>query len=520
MAKKPVSHRNVQNLIDSIDPLCPHYYELLEETIDGLCRAVKNADGSELLEGFRDAIQDLEGGDAFTVLASTTDQTPGVLNVKLAVDATSGLTLTEIVGTSWSDELLMDVNNSYLELDATWGEVGDIAAVGTAASAGSTGKHADAGHVHAISFSTPEEDAEDIEISYAAGTFTVKAVRLGPSGAAGTPGLWIADYGDSTNAARSLHKHNIVGVDGLEDALGTIPSLSDATPEAVAATGNSGTSSDVSRADHVHAAAALQIVCDKGNETTTTIITSNTSGFVINGADHDYSFGYADNVGDSTSDLVITVDGGTPTEILRYDQSAAQWLVPSTAAIAFRDAALYIGSDDDGHLDLHADTQIDLNKSVAVSDSGGTTITLTEGASAGSGQAEVICQSSGDSSGANVGGYRVDNLGTGKRWLWKMNYPTDDFELQYYNGSSWAVYLQGDISEGRLDAKFPFMFSGNVGFYGTAPVAQPAAPSDAATQDLSGSDTVDRTKLEADLNSCKTAVNTLIDRLQSLGLLS
>jgi hypothetical protein len=57
-------------------------------------------------------------------------------------------------------------------------------------------------------------------------------------------------------------------------------------------------------------------------------------------------------------------------------------------------------------------------------------------------------------------------------------------------------------------------------FYNATPVDQPVTVSDAATQDLTGADSVDQTKLEADLTSCKNAVNAVIDRLQELGLIA
>jgi hypothetical protein len=59
-----------------------------------------------------------------------------------------------------------------------------------------------------------------------------------------------------------------------------------------------------------------------------------------------------------------------------------------------------------------------------------------------------------------------------------------------------------------------------LGFYNAAPVDQPATVGDAATQDLTGTDTIDKTKLEADLTSCKNSINTVIDRLQELGLIA
>jgi hypothetical protein len=57
-------------------------------------------------------------------------------------------------------------------------------------------------------------------------------------------------------------------------------------------------------------------------------------------------------------------------------------------------------------------------------------------------------------------------------------------------------------------------------FWNATPVDRPDTVTDAATQDLTGSDTVDRVKVEADLTSCKTAINTIIDRLQELGLIA
>jgi hypothetical protein len=59
-----------------------------------------------------------------------------------------------------------------------------------------------------------------------------------------------------------------------------------------------------------------------------------------------------------------------------------------------------------------------------------------------------------------------------------------------------------------------------LGFYNATPVDQRATVADAATQDLTGTDTVDKTKLEADLTSCKNAINAIIDRIQELGLMA
>ena len=59
-----------------------------------------------------------------------------------------------------------------------------------------------------------------------------------------------------------------------------------------------------------------------------------------------------------------------------------------------------------------------------------------------------------------------------------------------------------------------------LGFYGLTPVDQPATVSDAATQGLTGTDTINKTKLQADLTSCKTATNAIISRLKELGLIA
>jgi hypothetical protein len=59
-----------------------------------------------------------------------------------------------------------------------------------------------------------------------------------------------------------------------------------------------------------------------------------------------------------------------------------------------------------------------------------------------------------------------------------------------------------------------------LGFYNATPVNQPETVGDAATEDLTGGDTMDRVKTEADLASCKAAINAVIDRLQELGLIA
>lgn len=59
-----------------------------------------------------------------------------------------------------------------------------------------------------------------------------------------------------------------------------------------------------------------------------------------------------------------------------------------------------------------------------------------------------------------------------------------------------------------------------LGFYNATPVDQPATVADAATQDLTGTDTINQANCEADLTSCKNAINAIIDRLQELGLIA
>jgi hypothetical protein len=80
----------------------------------------------------------------------------------------------------------------------------------------------------------------------------------------------------------------------------------------------------------------LQTVCVRGATTETTITTSNTDGFIINGyhtheaadAGHQYSFGYENDGGLTDLVLSITDNAGEPatTELRRYDQSAGKWV--------------------------------------------------------------------------------------------------------------------------------------------------------------------------------------------------
>ena len=46
-----------------------------------------------------------------------------------------------------------------------------------------------------------------------------------------------------------------------------------------------------------------------------------------------------------------------------------------------------------------------------------------------------------------------------------------------------------------------------------------ATVSDATTQDIAGTNTVDKSKVEADLASLKTTVNAIIERLKSAGII-
>lgn len=59
-----------------------------------------------------------------------------------------------------------------------------------------------------------------------------------------------------------------------------------------------------------------------------------------------------------------------------------------------------------------------------------------------------------------------------------------------------------------------------IAFYGNSPIVQPSTVDEAETQDLTGTDTIDQTKLETDLTSCKDAINGIISRLQDLGLIA
>ena len=58
-----------------------------------------------------------------------------------------------------------------------------------------------------------------------------------------------------------------------------------------------------------------------------------------------------------------------------------------------------------------------------------------------------------------------------------------------------------------------------VGLYDATPVVRANHVTDAAVQVLDGSDTVDKTKLTADILSCKTAINAILVALENLGVL-
>jgi hypothetical protein len=71
---------------------------------------------------------------------------------------------------------------------------------------------------------------------------------------------------------------------------------------------------------------------------------------------------------------LITLDGGTLTTFLKLDsansrlRASVDLLLDTTENIYFRDTALSINSADDGHLDITADTSIDLNADVEAAD--------------------------------------------------------------------------------------------------------------------------------------------------------
>ena len=59
-----------------------------------------------------------------------------------------------------------------------------------------------------------------------------------------------------------------------------------------------------------------------------------------------------------------------------------------------------------------------------------------------------------------------------------------------------------------------------LGFWGKVPVVQPATISDASSSsNIAGTDTVNRTQVQDGLDSHKTAINAIIDFLQSIGLM-
>ena len=58
-------------------------------------------------------------------------------------------------------------------------------------------------------------------------------------------------------------------------------------------------------------------------------------------------------------------------EFMKIDESARALLIANTGSLQFRDSAIHIASADDGHLDLTADTSIDLNGDVVVGSAAG-----------------------------------------------------------------------------------------------------------------------------------------------------
>lgn len=125
-------------------------------------------------------------------------------------------------------------------------------------------------------------------------------------------------------------------------------------------------------------------------------------------------------------------------------------------------------------------------------------------------------------------GYQAGYNETGSNLLYIANSNTAT-PLIYGNFSTASLTFNGDVTiadakniilNTTTGTKIGTSTSAKLGFYNATPVDQPATVSDAVTQDLTGTDTVDQTKLEADLISCKTAINAVIDRLQELGLIA
>lgn len=110
--------------------------------------------------------------------------------------------------------------------------------------------------------------------------------------------------------------------------------------------------------------------------------------------------------------------------------------------------------------------------------------------------------------------------------------PIDGQKLYFGAGNDLALYHDGTnsyiyndtgilkIQDAGSGINLCTTTSELLGFYGKTPVNQPDTVSDAATQSLVGGDTIDRAKTEADLTSCKNAINAIIDRLQELGLIA
>ncbi len=247
-----------------------------------------------------------------------------------------------------------------IEADTDWGYV--IKDVGAAAAAGTSTKHTRSDHVHrgvssvilsgdaakygqvTLDVSTDPED--NIGIVVAGNTFTFEGVILV---GAGTTGTAAHNAGTASWAARSDHEHAIGDINGGALTLDNVCDNGDVTNQIIKTGG---------------------FVLDADDK----VLTLGADGFLDSYLTWDgdsldfYSFGgIYDFTADTNTDLTFNFVGTTSSGVLKwmededYFKTEDDIFVNASEHIYFYDTAIHIAALNDGHLDLTADTSIDLN---------------------------------------------------------------------------------------------------------------------------------------------------------------
>ena len=91
-------------------------------------------------------------------------------------------------------------------------------------------------------------------------------------------------------------------------------------------------------------------------------------------------------------------------EFMKIDESARALLIANTGSLQFRDSAIHIASADDGHLDLTADTSIDLNGDVVVGSAAGSGNNVTFYGAGAAAHVGLVWDADGETEGVLYGG--------------------------------------------------------------------------------------------------------------------